>query len=107
MKDYVSREYSENSGEIISKKIINLFPSLNCLKVSIFISKYPEISTIPLIKELFANPLAEVYIPAWQAEEMWMCKVDNLEDFNEICNSAPLDKIPMPTKNRVDLKVKS
>lgn len=105
MNENIALEYSNTCGELIAKKIINeKLTRISHPKVSIFISKFPEISTLPLIEHLFGAK-AEVYIPAWHSEEMWMCRVGDFKEFEEICEAAPVNKIPMPTITRVPIEV--
>lgn len=75
------------------------------LKVSVFVSKCPEISTFPLIKWLFEVG-AEVHLPAWHAEEMWMCAIETQSQFENLISSTPNGRIPMPSEGRVEVQVK-
>lgn len=106
MKENVTKEFSESCGEIIKEKIIAL--NLNLLsnsKVSIFISKIPEISTSPLLNHLYSIG-AKVFIPAWNLGEMWMCQVENEGELQKLIDETPVGKIPMPTSKIVPITVK-
>lgn len=106
MKDNVTPEQSLSCGKAVCKTIQSVFvknPN-RPLSVSIFISKFPEISTASLIDHLYSIG-AEVFIPAWQSEEMWMCHVKSKDDFNKLLKDTPLNKIPMPQYNRVPIEV--
>lgn len=106
MTENVTREFCFNSGEkikqIIQERLIHESP----LKISIFLSKFPEISTGPLI-EYFYTLGVGVYVPAWNEKEMWMCYVPTKSELNDIISSTPFNKFPNPFKNdRVPIDVK-
>lgn len=105
MNENVKNEFSLLAGEAVLNKINEKLQGIPQPKVSIFISKLPEISTIPLINHLYEIG-AQVFIPAWHSEEMWMCLVENKREFDEILRSAPSNKIPMPSTNRIAIEVK-
>lgn len=104
MNSSVNEEISLKAGDEILNKIKNKLIDIPNPKVSIFISKLPEISTIPLINHLYEIK-AQVFIPAWHAEEMWMCGVNNINEFEGILRSVSSNKIPMPTTNRIPIEV--
>lgn len=109
LNEAVNPEYSKSSGQTICNKFIEKYfvgPHERFLNVSIFISKFPEISTAPLIDQLFRLN-ARVFIPAWKADEMWMCRVKSKEEFTQIIQSAPPNKIPIPQTERVPINVHS
>lgn len=106
MKENITLERSLLCGQAICKTIQQEFirnPN-KTLSVSIFISKFPEISTASLIDHLYSIG-ANVYIPAWHSEEMWMCHIKKKDEFESLLSSAPLSKIPMPQDNRVPIEV--
>ena len=100
----INEEISLTAGNEILSKIKRKLSGIPNPKVSIFISKLPEISTVPLIDYLYEIG-AHVFIPSWHAEEMWMCGVNNRNEFEDILKSAPSSKIPMPTTNRIPIEV--
>lgn len=104
MNENVTSDISLSAGDAIVNKIKQDFSGIPQVKVSIFISKLPEISTLPLIDHLYEIG-AQVFIPAWHSEEMWMCRVESKKEFDDICASAPSNKIPMPQNNRVPIEV--
>ena len=104
MKEQVNKEFSLSAGQEILNKLKEELNSVAKPKISIFISKTPEISTFPLIDYLYEIG-AQVFIPAWHSEEMWMCAVNDKNEFHEILKSAPENKIPMPTNNRIPIEV--
>ena len=108
LNESVKSEYSLVSGRMICDKIDELHfkdsQDLNNFNVSIFISKFPEISTAPLIDRLF-QVNAQIYIPAWKSDEMWMCHVKCKKEFDQIIQSAPQNRIPMPQTEKVPLNV--
>lgn len=104
MKESVTPEHSLSSGKSILHSIQQKFTALDSLSVSIFISKFPEISTAPLIDHLYSIG-AKVYIPAWNSKEMWKCQVEGKEDFEAMIRDAPEDKIPMPHTNTIPIQV--
>lgn len=103
-KENVTEEFSSSCGLIIKDKISRIISEVEHPKVSIFISKLPEISTFPLIDHLYSIG-AKVYIPAWNSGEMWMCHVEDQKHYSALLQNAPIDKIPMPTCKIVAIKV--
>ena len=104
MKQNVTKEFALTCGELLKEKIALKLAQVPNSKVSIFISKLPEISTAPLIDHLYAIG-ADVYIPAWNAGEMWMCHVGSKAEYEKLIEETPLDKIPMPNDNIVHITV--
>lgn len=104
MNENVNESISLSAGHEILNKLKLKLETLPNPKVSIFISKLPEISTFPLIDHLYKIG-AHVYIPAWHYEKMWMCGVESRKDFDNLCKSAPANKIPMPTTNSISIEV--
>lgn len=100
MRDAVSQDFALKSGEAVLSHLQKL-PKPR--KVSVFVSKYPEISTFPLIRWLFAVGV-DVYLPAWHSEEMWMCRVENESEFTELVQNTKDNKIPMPCTGRIECK---
>ena len=104
LNENVTSDISLFAGESISNQIKQKFIGIHQVKISIFISKLPEISTLPLIDHLYSIG-AQVFIPTWHSGEMWMCKVESRKKFDDICASAPSNKIPMPQNNPVPIEV--
>ena len=104
MKQNVTKEFASTCGERLKEKISLKLAQVANPKVSIFISKLPEISTAPLIDHLYAIG-ADVYIPAWNAGEMWMCHVGSKAEYQKLIEETPVDKIPMPKDNTVHITV--
>jgi 5-formyltetrahydrofolate cyclo-ligase len=72
--------------------------------VSVFVSKCPEISTLPLINWLLEQG-AQVHLPAWRDDEMWMCAIESRKEFESLLASAPKNRIPMPSSERIEIQV--
>ena len=90
-------QFTLDSGERVLQKFKALFESKLLIRnVSIFISKHPEISTVPLIRYFYLLPNVAVYLPAWAGKLMWMCKIDSYSDYEQLQWQTPGDKIPMP-----------
>jgi 5-formyltetrahydrofolate cyclo-ligase len=104
MNENINEGISLSAGDSILNKLKLILASVPNLKVSIFISKLPEISTFPLIYHLFEIG-AHVHLPAWHAKEMWMCRVGSKEEFDDILKYSPSNKIPMPKTNRIPVEV--
>jgi acetyl-CoA carboxylase biotin carboxylase subunit len=88
MKQNVTKEFSSTCGEQLKDKIAKILASVANPKVSIFVSKLPEISTAPLIDHLYSIG-AKVYIPAWNSGEMWMCHVASMEEYQKLVEETP------------------
>lgn len=98
MRECVTEEYSLKC----SQNILSTLKELPRPKaVSVFVSKFPEISTFPLIRWLFASGV-EVYLPAWHSEEMWMCRIASETEFDELIKNTLDRKIPMPNGGRIE-----
>ena len=104
LKRHVTMEVSLICGEELKEKLAVILGKIDKPKVSIFISKLPEISTASLIDHLYSID-AKIYIPAWNSGEMWMCHVENRREFEKIVNETPEGKIPMPTASIVPIAV--
>ena len=112
MNENVTKEFCLNAGERIKQNFqqrTRILPRSTPLKVSIFISKLPEISTAPLIEYFYksGDVLVEVYIPAWNDEEMWMCHVPFKANLDDIISKSPSNRVPMPssTYDRIPINV--
>jgi 5-formyltetrahydrofolate cyclo-ligase len=103
MEESVTKEISLLNGSSIAKQLQSrIKPGAN---VSCFISKYPEINTKPVLDLLFSIG-ANVYIPAWHSQEMWMCHAPNAKFIDQLIASTPINRIPMPIdSNRVGINV--
>ena len=106
MKQNVTSDFSLSGGEILKEKLAGILAQVDHPKVSIFISKLPEISTAPLIDHLYTIG-AKVYIPSWNLGEMWMCHVESKNEYQKLVEETPAEKIPMPTTNMVPIAVQA
>lgn len=100
MRDSVCEGFALKSGEAVLSYLQKLPKPGN---VSVFVSKFPEISTFLLIRWLFVTGV-DVYLPAWHSEEMWMCRIENEFEFTELVNNTSKNKIPMPRTGRIECK---
>lgn len=103
MRDNITPAVALANGEQILLKFQAL-QRVHPLCVSVFVSKCPEISTFPLINWLF-DIGAQVHLPAWHDNEMWMCAIGSKGEFETLIASTPTGKIPMPLTDRVEIKV--
>ena len=105
MKENVTKDFSLMAGELICRSIQEKYDHQNDHpSISIFISKFPEISTLPLINHFYSIG-ASVYIPAWHSEEMWMCHVSSRKEFDKLLRNETGNKIPMPQTDQIRIDV--
>lgn len=102
LNESISTDFSLTCGRSVAKQLSGRLTA--GANVSIFISKFPEINTLPLFDLLFTMG-ANVFIPAWHSQEMWMCHLENRGQLDELIESTPSTQIPMPTERPIPINV--
>ncbi|XP_058832066.1 5-formyltetrahydrofolate cyclo-ligase isoform X2 [Topomyia yanbarensis] len=70
-------------SEFITQKILQLPFFERCRRISIYLSTEGEVSTVPLLKELFRQN-KEVFVPTYNRTAMRMVKLNDMADYDSL-----------------------